>query len=110
MKMKDVLLGLTTAAVLLAMQPMAGTSESHAQEMDGAKHKAEWASSVNRYTVTWDTPSANASGAMPIGNGEVGANVCMEADGSLLFYLSRAGSWAEKPKSQRNDGRKNLYL
>jgi hypothetical protein len=37
MKMKNVLLGLTTAAVLLAMQPVAGTSESHAQEMTGEK-------------------------------------------------------------------------
>ena len=32
---------------------------------------------VNKYAVNWDSPSANASGAMPIGNGEVGANVWM---------------------------------
>jgi hypothetical protein len=95
MKIKDVLFGLTTAALLLAMQPVAGTSEVNAQEMGRAKQMAEFANSVNRYTVTWETPSANASGSMPIGNGEVGANVWMEADGSLLFYLSRTDSWAE---------------
>lgn len=30
---------------------------------------------VNDYSVKWESPSGNASGAMPIGNGEVGANV-----------------------------------
>lgn len=50
---------------------------------------------VNRYTVNWETPSENASGSMPIGNGEVGANVWMEPNGNLVFYLSRTDSWAE---------------
>lgn len=27
---------------------------------------------VNKYSVEWNTPSKNASGSMPIGNGEVG--------------------------------------
>jgi hypothetical protein len=139
MKMKNVLLGLTTTAVLLAMQPVAGTSESHAQEMDGAKHKAEWTSSVNGYTLNWNTPSANASGAMPIGNGDLyklgrvrvalypsvkGDNVKFIqklnlAEGKIEFKIRdgrnlvtgwhRNGKWVEKPKSQRNDGRK-IYI
>jgi hypothetical protein len=50
---------------------------------------------VNKYAVNWDSPSANASGAMPIGNGEVGANVWMEPNGNLVFYLSRTDAWAE---------------
>jgi len=50
---------------------------------------------VNKYAVNWDSPSVNASGAMPIGNGEVGANVWMEPNGNLVFYLSHTDAWAE---------------
>lgn len=50
---------------------------------------------VNDYSVTWDSPSVNSSGAMPIGNGEVGANVWVEENGDLLFYLSRTDAWSE---------------
>ena len=49
---------------------------------------------VNNYSVVWNTPSENASGAMPIGNGEVGANVWMEGN-NMVFYLSRTDAWAE---------------
>ena len=50
---------------------------------------------VNQYTVNWDAPSENAAGSMPIGNGEVGANVWMEKNGNLVFYLSRTDAWSE---------------
>ena len=50
---------------------------------------------VSRYDLVWDTPSENASGSMPIGNGEVGANVWVEPNGDLVFYLSRTDSWSE---------------
>lgn len=50
---------------------------------------------VDRYCVKWDSQSGNASGSMPIGNGEVGANVWMEDNGNMLFYLSRTDSWSE---------------
>lgn len=50
---------------------------------------------VSDYDLIWDTPSANASGAMPLGNGELGVNLWVEADGDLLFYLSRTDTWSE---------------
>ena len=50
---------------------------------------------VSKYDLIWDTPSANAAGSMPIGNGEVGANVWVESNGDLLFYLSRTDAWSE---------------
>lgn len=50
---------------------------------------------VNRYSVEWDTPSKNASGSMPIGNGEVGANVWMEENGNMVFYLARTDAFSE---------------
>ena len=86
-----------------------GALRTHTEALAQAKghQKFEWANEVDRYSVCWDSPSKDASGAMPIGNGEVGANVWMEDDtaekdgdksdayGSLLFYLSRTDSWAE---------------
>jgi hypothetical protein len=47
------------------------------------------------YDVVWRTPSRDASGSMPIGNGEVGCNVWCEPDGKLCFYVSRTDSWSE---------------
>lgn len=53
------------------------------------------ASELDRYNVAWTTPSKDASGSMPIGNGEVGLNVWVEEDGDLLFYISRTDAWSE---------------
>lgn len=53
------------------------------------------AAELDRYNVVWDSPSHNASGSMPIGNGEVGLNVWVEEGGDLLFYISRTDSWSE---------------
>ncbi len=50
---------------------------------------------LDRYNVVWDTPSQNASGSMPIGNGEVGLNVWVEENGDLRFYISRTDAWSE---------------
>lgn len=50
---------------------------------------------VNEYSISWDSPSENSSGSMPIGNGEFGANVWMERNGNLVFFLSRTDSWSE---------------
>jgi len=53
------------------------------------------ATELDRYNVVWDSPSRNASGSMPIGNGEIGLNVWVEEGGDLLFYISRTDSWSE---------------
>lgn len=50
---------------------------------------------INDYNVIWDTPSQNAAGSMPIGNGEVGLNVWLEPSGDLLFYIARTDAWSE---------------
>ena len=49
----------------------------------------------DRYNVVWNTPSENAAGSMPIGNGEVGANLWVEPSGDIVFYISRTDSWSE---------------
>jgi hypothetical protein len=50
---------------------------------------------LDRCNVAWDSPSQDAAGSMPIGNGEVGLNVWVEADGDLVFYISRTDAWSE---------------
>ena len=44
---------------------------------------------LNRCNVVWDSPSADCHGSMPIGNGDLAANVWVEPNGDLVFYLSK---------------------
>ncbi|MBK8100375.1 MAG: hypothetical protein IPK26_25030 [Planctomycetes bacterium] len=53
------------------------------------------AATIDGYDVVWRSPSRDASGSMPIGNGEVGANVWVEPDGRLCCYVSRTDSFSE---------------
>jgi hypothetical protein len=45
--------------------------------------------------VVWTTPSHDAAGSMPMGNGEVGINLWVTEDGDLNFYLSRSDAFSE---------------
>ncbi len=46
-------------------------------------------------TLEWTSPSGNAAGSMPLGNGDIGINVWAERDGDLLLYLGKGDSWDE---------------
>ncbi|MEO6436678.1 MAG: DUF5703 domain-containing protein, partial [Tepidisphaeraceae bacterium] len=48
-----------------------------------------------RYNVVWDSPSRDASGSMPIGNGDVGANVWVEETGDVVLLLAKTDAWDE---------------
>jgi hypothetical protein len=61
----------------------------------GRATAAAVAADLEAFNVVWDTPSRNAAGSMPIGNGEVGLNVWVEEDGDLLFYIARTDAWSE---------------
>ncbi len=74
-------LGATVVVVLLSIFCQVATGAAPA-ELDACN-------------VVWTTPSSDAAGAMPIGNGEVGLNVWVESDGDMLFYISRTDSWSE---------------
>jgi len=52
-------------------------------------------SKLNDYNISWDTPGINSQGSMPIGNGDIGANVWVEENGDLVFYLSKTDAWSE---------------
>lgn len=51
---------------------------------------------VDQYDVIWNAPSEDASGSMPLGNGEVGINLWVEDD--LLFYIGRTDAWSENAR------------
>ncbi len=44
--------------------------------------------------VTWETPSLNSSGSMPLGNGDIGVNLWAEEDAGLRFYVSKTDAWS----------------
>jgi hypothetical protein len=50
---------------------------------------------IDSYNVKWDSPSDNARGSMPLGNGDITLNAWAEKDGSILFYIGKSDSWAE---------------
>ena len=50
---------------------------------------------LSQYNVVWDTPSTDATGSMPIGNGDLAANVWVEPNGDLLLLVAKSDSWDE---------------
>ncbi len=52
----------------------------------------------SRYNVVWDSPSQDASGSMPLGNGDIGLNVWVEANGDLVFYIAKSDAWSENAR------------
>ena len=45
--------------------------------------------------VVWNSPSNDARGSMPLGNGDVGVNAWVEPSGDLIFYISKTDAWDE---------------
>jgi len=60
-----------------------------------AARAADAPAELDRYNVVWQSPSHDATGSMPIGNGRVGLNVWVEENGDLRFYISRNDSFSE---------------
>jgi hypothetical protein len=51
---------------------------------------------LEQCNVSWDSASDNSSGSMPLGNGDIGLNVWVEAaSGDLLFYISKTDAWGD---------------
>ena len=48
---------------------------------------------LRQSNITWDSPSKDSLGSMPLGNGDVGLNVWVEEGGDLLFYISKADAF-----------------
>ncbi|MCA1807961.1 MAG: DUF5703 domain-containing protein [Lentisphaerae bacterium] len=50
---------------------------------------------LDTYNVVWDSPSQDHTGSMPVGNGDVGANVWVEPNGDLVLLLAKTDAWSE---------------
>lgn len=48
---------------------------------------------MDLYNVVWDSPSTNAMGSMPLGNGDIAMNVWAEEGGDLWCYIAKADAW-----------------
>ncbi|HEX7261699.1 MAG TPA: DUF5703 domain-containing protein, partial [Luteolibacter sp.] len=50
---------------------------------------------VEKQDVTWDSPSTDAKGSMPLGNGDIGINAWVEPSGDLLLLVGKSDSFDE---------------
>lgn len=48
-----------------------------------------------RYNVIWTSPSQDANGSMPLGNGDTGLNAWVDSTGDLVFYIGKTDSWGD---------------
>ena len=48
---------------------------------------------LNAYNVNWDTPGPTSMQSMPTGNGDIGLNIWVEANGDLCFFISKTDAW-----------------
>lgn len=48
---------------------------------------------ISRHDVVWKTPSTDAHGSMPLGNGDITVNAWIEPQGDLLLYVGKSDSW-----------------
>ncbi|MBI9016665.1 MAG: LamG domain-containing protein [Phycisphaerae bacterium] len=53
---------------------------------------------LDSYNVLWDSPSKDASGSMPLGNGDIGINTWMQENGDLIIYISKTDSWGDNSR------------
>ncbi len=43
--------------------------------------------------VTWTTPGQSSADSLPLGNGDLAANVWTESDGAIVLYLAKNDAW-----------------
>ena len=64
---------------------------------------------VDMYDVTWNSPSQDASGSMPLGNGDIGLNAWVEPGGDILLYISKTDAWGDNGRLLKV-GRVRIHL
>ncbi|MBZ0295668.1 MAG: DUF5703 domain-containing protein [Anaerolineae bacterium] len=55
-------------------------------------------SNPQAYNVTWTSPSKDASGSVPLGNGDITVNAWVEQNGDLLFYIGKTDAWDDNSR------------
>ena len=79
--------GLTTLRIAMACALFACAADSLQAETGKERPSS-------KYNVIWDSPSKDFNGSMPIGNGDLAANVWVEPGGELIFFLSKSDTWS----------------
>jgi len=51
--------------------------------------------------LVWTTPGADSRDSMPLGNGDIGLNVWTEANGDLVFYISKTDTWGPRVEHEK---------
>src|SRR4051794_14814283 len=51
-------------------------------------------SDLTNYNVSWNGVGPTSSQSMPLGNGDIGLNVWIEANGDVSFYISKSDAWS----------------
>ncbi len=81
------------ASLLSCSTPPANGKPTFAQWQSAPSASAR--AEIQALDPIWHEPGLNATGSMPLGNGEFGANVWMDAGGDLLVLLSHTDSFSE---------------
>jgi alpha-L-fucosidase 2 len=64
---------------------------------------------VSGYDMTWNTLGTNENDSMPIGNGDIAANVWTKQNGDVVILLAKADAWTELGKIVKL-GRLRIHL
>jgi alpha-L-fucosidase 2 len=64
---------------------------------------------VSGYDVSWNSLGTNENDSMPIGNGDIAANVWTEQNGDVVMLLAKADAWTELGKLVKL-GRLRIHL
>jgi alpha-L-fucosidase 2 len=57
---------------------------------------------LTTYDVSWDTPGPTSMQSMPTGNGDIGLNVWVEANGDLCFFIGKTDAWGAAEATEKN--------
>lgn len=82
--------------LLYAFALLMGVISADAFAISRAAMPADVLNKLNDYNVTWHTPSVTGSlESMPLGNGDITANVWVENGGDLMLYIGKSDTWSE---------------
>lgn len=79
---------------LLLLLLFIGQMEIAANGRSTEKREKSPLATLDEYNVIWKTPSEDASGSMPLGNGDIALNAWVEKSGDLLFYMAKSDAWS----------------
>ena len=80
--------------ILMALLYFFAQMETFAAGSDRVKQEKQPLAQLDQYNIIWNTPSEDAAGSMPLGNGDIALNAWVEKSGDLLFYISKSDAWS----------------